>query len=206
MQYEGEIQLIIGPMYSGKTTELLRLYKRYYLAGKKCILIKHNDDNRYDPNYVVTHDQKKYKAISTKCLEDVINNKDVITSEVICIDEIQFFSDAAPVCDTWANEGKIVITAGLNGDCFRKPFTLTCEKTNKQLNPISELLAIVDMDKLTSLTAICKKTGNNASFTKRITEEKEVKVIGGSEKYIACSRKAYFSSDNIEGNSDINII
>ena len=71
---------------------------------------------------------------------------------------------------------------------------------------IGDDFAPSDMDKLTSLTAICKKTGNNASFTKRITDEKEVKVIGGSEKYIACSRKAYFSTDNIEGNSDINII
>ena len=125
MQYNGEIQLIIGPMYSGKTTELLRLYKRYYLAGKKCILIKHNDDIRYESNYVVTHDQKKYKAISTKYLEDILNNKDVTSSEVICIDEIQFFIDAASICDKWANDGKIVIASSIHTGLQHVDFALT---------------------------------------------------------------------------------
>jgi thymidine kinase len=192
MQYIGEIHLIIGPMYSGKTTELLRLYNRYYLAGKNCILVKHKDDNRYDPEYVVTHDKQKLKAICTKNLQDIITNKNIVGAEVICIDEIQFYEDAADICDLWANEGKIVIAAGLNGNYLREPFT-----------QVSKLLAKIEMDHLIPLTAICTQTGKQASFTKRISNEKEVKVIGGSEKYISCSRQAYFSETNYENPTHI---
>ena len=122
MNYTGKIHLILGPMYSGKTTELLRLYRRYYLAGKKCLLIKHKDDTRYDSEYIVTHDNQKYKAINTEKLNDIIQVKDVTEAEVLCIDEIQFYDDAAEVCDLWANYGKIVIASGLNGDFKRERF------------------------------------------------------------------------------------
>ena len=122
MQYTGQINLILGPMYSGKTTELLRLFRRYYLAGKQCLLVKHKDDNRYDSEYIVTHDNQKYKAINTKYLKDIIENKNVLKSEVLCIDEIQFYEDASEICDLWANNGKIVIASGLNGDFKREPF------------------------------------------------------------------------------------
>lgn len=190
MQYTGQINLILGPMYSGKTTELLRLFRRYYLAGKQCLLVKHKDDNRYDSEYIVTHDNQKYKAINTKYLKDIIENKNVLKSEVLCIDEIQFYEDASEICDLWANNGKIVIASGLNGDFKREPF-----------EQISKLLP--KAEKLTFLSAICTQTGKEASFSKRISNEKEVKVIGGSEKYIATSRKAYFTDTNYEMQTQI---
>jgi len=190
MQYSGKINLILGPMYSGKTTELLRLYNRYFLAGKSCLLIKHTDDNRYDSEYVVTHDNQKYKAVSTKLLSDIKGTKLVDKIEVICIDEIQFYEDSAEVCDFWANSGKIVIASGLNGNFKREPFI-----------QISKLIPKVE--KLTFLTAICTRTGKKASFSKRITDEKEVKVIGGANKYIATSRKSYFTEQNYISNTQI---
>ena len=185
MQYTGEINLILGPMYSGKTTELLRLFRRYYLAGKKCLLIKHKDDNRYDSEYIVTHDNQKYKAINTGSLSDILEDKNVLRAEVLCIDEIQFYEDAANICDIWANQNKIVIASGLNGDFKREPF-----------EQISKLLP--KAEKISFLTAICTQTGRGASFSKRISNEKEVKVIGGIEKYIATSRKAYFTETKFE--------
>jgi thymidine kinase len=194
MQYTGKIHLIIGPMYSGKTTELLRLHNRFFLAGKKCILVKHTDDNRYDSEYVVTHDKQKLKALTTENLNDILENEEINKSEVICIDEIQFYEDAAEICDKWANMGKTVIAAGLNGDYLREPF-----------EQVSKLLAKVEMDHLIPLTAICTHTGQQASFSKRITNEKGKKVIGGSEKYIACSRKSYFS-ESIHTTTNIKVI
>ena len=86
------------------------------------LLVKHKDDNRYDSEYIVTHDNQKYKAINTKYLKDIIENKNVVKSEVLCIDEIQFYEDASEICDLWANNGKIVIASGLNGDFKREPF------------------------------------------------------------------------------------
>ena len=181
MENSGKINLILGPMYSGKTTELLRLYRRYFLAGKNCLLIKHKDDNRYDSEYIVTHDNQKYKAINTLKLIDILNKTEVLKAEVLCIDEIQFYEDASEICDLWANQGKIVIASGLNGDYKREPF-----------EQISKL--IPKIEKLTFLTAICTETGNEAVFSKRISNETEVKVIGGSDKYIATSRKVFFSN------------
>jgi len=190
MDHTGKINLILGPMYSGKTTELLRIYRRFYLAGKKCLLIKHKDDTRYDSEYIVTHDNQKYKAINTKKLTDILEVKDVKKAEVLCIDEIQFYDDASEICDLWANSGKIVIASGLNGDFKREPF-----------EQISKLLPKIE--NLTFITAICTQTGDEASFSKRISNEKEVKVIGGSKKYVAASRRAYFSETSYEVPSQI---
>ena len=70
--YTGSIHLILGPMYSGKTTELLRLYRRHQIANQKCVLVKFEEDKRYDKNKVVTHDQIQYDAIKTTFLLDII--------------------------------------------------------------------------------------------------------------------------------------
>ena len=122
--YTGSIHLILGPMYSGKTTELLRLYRRYQIANQKCVLIKFEEDNRYDKNKVVTHDMIQYDAIKATFLSQIIQHPQIIDADVICIDEVQFYADAHHICDTWANNGKIVIASGLNGDYKRMPFDI----------------------------------------------------------------------------------
>ena len=180
MSYSGRIDIIIGPMYSGKTTELLRLYKRYNIAKKKCVLIKYSNDERYDKNKVSTHDNLKYDSLNTIFLSELFNEPTVKNADVICIDEIQFYNDAPDICDMWANNGKIVIGAGLNGNYKREPFDV-----------ISRLLPKVE--NITFLTAICNKSGESASFTKRTSNEKKVEIIGGKELYIATSRNGYFN-------------
>ena len=163
-------------MFSGKTSELYRRYKRYELAGKKCVLIKYINDIRYDNDKVVTHDNIKYDAIKSGNLKDI---EQIISQyEVICIDEIQFFIDAAEYCDKWANEGKIIEVCGLNGDYKKEAF--------EQIS-----LLIPKIEGITYLTAIDKNTGEEASFTKRIIESNERELIGGKETYIACSRETY---------------
>jgi len=137
---------------------------------------------------LVTHDQLSYKATSCHLLSEA--NDFIQDYDVICIDEIQFYEDASEICDLWANNGKIVIASGLNGDFKREPF-----------EQISKLLP--KAEKMTFLSAICTQTGKEASFSKRISNEKEVKVIGGSEKYIATSRKAYFTDTNYEMHTQI---
>ena len=181
LSYTGQIHLIIGPMYSGKTTELLRLYRRHQIANQKCILIKYSDDKRFDEDKVVSHDNLKYDAIKTSLLSAIFHNPSILDADVICIDEIQFYTDAHIMCDMWANNGKIVIAAGLNGDYKREPFDI-----------ISQLLPKVE--NITFLTAICKKTSSTGAFTKRITNDTEVKLIGGQESYIASSRKEHFTT------------
>ena len=163
-------------MYSGKSTMLLSRYRRYKLGNKKCILIKYANDNRYSESKVITHDNIGYDAIACEKLEEIDSN--INKYDVICIDEIQFYSDAAFYCDKWANNGKIVEVCGLNGDYRRKPF-----------EQISMLIPLVDS--IIHLTAIDEENGMNAPFTKRITKEKTQYVIGGKEMYKASHRSTF---------------
>ncbi|MFK7798298.1 MAG: thymidine kinase [Aureispira sp.] len=181
----GKLNLIIGPMFSGKSTILLTRYRRYQIAGKRCLLVKYAKDRRYDGSeeMLVTHDQLSYKATSCHQLEDI---KSLVKSyDVICIDEIQFYPDASYYCDLWANAGKIVEVCGLNGDYRRQPFTQI-----SLLIPLAENISFV--------TAVCKDTGEEAPFTTRLSNESEQEVIGSTDKYQAVSRKRYLQEKGVE--------
>ena len=181
-QYSGTLHLILGPMFSGKTTELLRIYNRYNIANKKCVLIKYKNDNRYgDADSVVTHSNNTQNAhfICTH-LSDIFKTPLILEADVICVDEIQFYPDADVICDIWANNGKYVVVSGLNGDYNREPFEIT-----SKLIPKAE--------KITLLTAICKETGKEAHFTKRKTDNKSKLLIGGEETYGAVCREKHFN-------------
>ena len=89
----GHIELIIGPMFAGKSTELLRRMRRYEVSGKKCLHIKFAEDTRYDSECISTHDQQKKVAIQTNKLQDRIF--DALANDVVGIDEGQFFSDVS---------------------------------------------------------------------------------------------------------------
>ncbi|PVD38666.1 hypothetical protein C0Q70_01285 [Pomacea canaliculata] len=84
----GHIELIIGPMFSGKTTELIRRLKRYRVAQYGCLIVKYAGDTRYTDNGVATHDRQTLPAISTKTLAPIFS--DALTYDVIGIDEGQF--------------------------------------------------------------------------------------------------------------------
>jgi len=171
----GEIQLILGPMFSGKTTELLRRMRRYQIARRKCVLIKYVGDTRYDNGpCVVTHDQEKQEAFATKHLSDVETD----SFDVIGVDEGQFYPDLVSFCESMANRGKIVIVAGLDGSYLRRPFP-----TIADLIPLSESIV--------KLSAICMKCSESAAFTSRLTNETGSEVIGGSDKYMATCRKCF---------------
>lgn len=181
----GKIILIIGCMFSGKTSMLINRYNRYILGNKKCIMVKFKRDTRYDEFHIVTHDGIKINA--TRCeylyeIDNIIQNYDVI-----CIDEIQFYKDGYIMCDKWANQGKIVNACGLSGDFNRRPFPV-----------VSNLISIADDIIFTK--AICKTTGKNAIYSKlnnNISDAKSDECIGGSDMYSAVDRKTYFG-DNKE--------
>ena len=174
----GKIHLIIGPMYAGKTTELVRLMKRATIANRKCLVIKFDKDVRYDETKLVTHDLIAVNATVSlgNNLRQTLNNVENLTSyNCIFVDEIQFYEDGAETCDQLANEGFEVIVSGLQGDFQRKKFGC-----------IPDLIPIAD--RITHLTAIDKETGEEAPFTYRLTSETEQEVIGGNDKYIAVDR------------------
>ena len=175
------IHLIIGPMFSGKSSELIRRIKRHTIAKRKCVVLKYIKDTRYsNKNTLSTHDLVQYNAIPCDKLEDV--KKKVIKEEydVIGIDEGQFFPDLIQFCETMANEyKKLVIVAGLDSTFERKPF-----ENIIGLVPLSETVM--------KLNAVCVNCGQDASFSKRIGNETQLEVIGGADKYIAVCRSCYF--------------
>lgn len=172
----GKLHLVIGPMFSGKTSYLMTMYRRYSLAGYKVVVVKYSGDKRYDTDNTVltTHDMVKISAVSADNLSDLEGKTSQY--DIILVDEVQFYPDSPEICDKWAQDGKIVIASGLSGDYMRKPFTT-----------ISELVAL--SDEITHLTAVCTKSGKDAPFSKRIVESKRQKLIGGCESYMAVSRE-----------------
>ena len=109
-------------------------------------------------------------------IEPIINKYDVI-----CIDEIQFYKDAHIFCDKWANLGKIIEACGLNGTFDRKPF-----------EEISKLIPFCE--DITYQTAICKKNGNNAPYSKRLTPDNSEVLIGNM--YDAVDRSTYYTENS----------
>ena len=171
--------MILGCMYSGKTTELISRFNRYKIGGKKCIMVKPQIDNRYHDEYVVSHDDIKIQALVIKKLTDVENELE--NYDVICIDEVQFIDDVVEISEKLANKGKIVELCGLSGNYKREPFPIISNLIPKAENIIFK-------------KAICKETGKSAAFTKRLVNVDGDILIGGSDYYSATDRNTYFKN------------
>jgi thymidine kinase len=175
----GQIQLIIGPMFSGKTTELLRRVRRHTIARRKCIVIKYEADKRYSAECAATHDKNTHAAISVSTLSSVTaRGVDLSAVDVIGIDEGQFYPDLIDFCELWANQGKVIIVSALDATFQRKPF-----------GAIAELIPLAE--RVDKLTAVCMCCSNAASFTARLGSETAVELIGGTDLYISMCRKCF---------------
>uniref|UniRef100_A0A2K5MD77 Thymidine kinase n=1 Tax=Cercocebus atys TaxID=9531 RepID=A0A2K5MD77_CERAT len=172
----GQIQVILGPMFSGKSTELMRRVRRFQVAQYKCLVIKYAKDTRYSSSFC-THDRNTMEALPACLLRDAA--QEALGVAVIGIDEGQFFPDIVEFCEAMANAGKTVIVAALDGTFQRKPFG-----TILNLVPLAESVV--------KLTAVCMECFREAAYTKRLGTEKEVEVIGGADKYHSVCRLCYF--------------
>ncbi|XP_040891688.1 thymidine kinase, cytosolic isoform X2 [Toxotes jaculatrix] len=172
----GQIQVIFGPMFSGKSTELMRRVRRFQIAQYNCLVVKYAKDTRYSDTGMATHDKNTMEAVPANRLEDVRSL--ALKVCVIGIDEGQFFPDTVEFCEEMANLGKTVIVAALDGTFQRKPF--------------GNILNLVPLaESVVKLHAVCMQCYKEAAYTKRIGAEKEVEVIGGADKYQAVCRKCY---------------
>lgn len=170
------LELIIGSMYSGKSTELLRRVKRVQSIGMRCLVINHTSDTRVDGNFVQTHDGNMLRAVKTDDLL-LVNAKPYDT---IAIDEAQFFTNLrAAVMLMVETHHKHVIVAGLSGDYLRQPFGEIL-----QLIPLAD-----DVEYKRALCKRCAHPGRPASFTKRVTGETE--TVSVASTYTAVCRLCY---------------
>ena len=166
-------------MFSGKTEELIRRLGRAQIAKQKVAIFKPSADNRYEENYLVSHNQRKIKSIQVQNTDMILGYRD--KADVFGIDEAQFFDQSiVEVCRDLANKGRRVVIAGLEKDYLAKSF-----------GPMPELL--VDAEYITKVNAICMNCGDPANFSHRISSEKKQVVVGETDKYEALCRRCYIN-------------
>lgn len=175
---QGHIEVVCGSMFSGKTEELIRRIKRAKIAKQKIQVFKPKKDSRYKKENVCSHDGIDWVAVPIESSSEILVLVDDDTA-VVAIDEAQFFDEGiVAVCNRLADDGRRVIVAGLDTDFRANPF-----------GPMPQLLAQAEV--VDKLRAICVVCGGPASRTQRLSEEKEVVVVGAAEKYEARCRHCH---------------
>ena len=176
----GWIEVICGSMFSGKTEELIRRLNRSLLANQKVEIFKPKIDTRYHHDNVVSHNENQIRSTPVSFSSEIpllAGN-----SQVVGIDEAQFFdADIVNVCQQLAISGKRVIVAGLDMDFEGKPF-----------GAMPNLIATAEF--ITKVHAICMKCGDIASYSYRLTSEKNKVVLGEAENYEARCRNCFFNA------------
>jgi thymidine kinase len=183
---EGYLELIIGPMFSGKTTSLYKIYNECKVSNVPVLVINHSFDDRYDTNnsLVYTHDKLNMPCITTQTLGNILvdskwSNIDFESIRVVLINEGQFFEDLVPFVEKLLQNNKQVYVCGLDSDFERKKFG-----TILDLIPLSDTVK-----KLKSVCSLCNN-GTPGIFSKRVTKEKDTVLIG-VDNYIPVCRKCY---------------
>jgi len=181
------LQLILGCMFSGKSSYLLSTIRKYKEIDWKTFIITSSFDKRYTSDVkIVNHNQEYVRAdIAVKNLKDVSNEMKYFEAKVVIIEEGQFFEGLVEfVLEAVEKFGKHVIVAGLDGDASRKPF--------------GELLNLIPYcDTITKLKAFCKKCndGTEALFTSNRCGVTTTIDVGGADKYEALCRKHYVENN-----------
>ena len=172
----GTIEVICGPMYSGKSEELMRRLKRATIAKRKFKLFKPVIDDRYSKTEVVSHSGIKMPCkVINKAIEISYH---ILDEKIIAIDEAQFFENSIiALVNNLAFEGKRVIIAGLDLDSSCQPF-----------GPMAQLLTIAE--RVQKLTAVCNVCGNQATHTFRTNRNIDTQVlVGAMDSYEARCRQ-----------------
>ena len=181
-EHKGQIEVICGSMFSGKTEELIRRLNRARLAKLKVEIFKPSVDRRYHEQDVVSHNENSIRSTPVNFAGDILLLAG--DCDVVGVDEAQFFDEEiVRVVQLLANKGKRVILAGLDMDFEGKPF-----------EPMPKLMAIAEY--VTKVHAICMKCGDLAAFSLRLTEAKEKVVLGEKESYEARCRRCFFEDKN----------
>jgi thymidine kinase len=174
----GWIEAICGPMFSGKSEELMRRLRRAMIARKRVQVFKPAIDQRYSSDEIVSHSDLRMKSQVIQGASEILPQLDPRT-EVVGIDEANFFgSDLVGVATQLADSGKQVMVAGLDTDYMGRPFP-----------PMPELLSLAES--ITKTLAICMRCGNPAKHTQRLVESSDLIVVGAGGMYEARCRRCF---------------
>jgi thymidine kinase len=174
----GWIEVICGPMFSGKSEELIRRLRRAMIARKRVEVFKPVIDDRYSAEEIVSHGDLRLKAVVVDSAAEIPGRIDW-RSEVVGIDEANFMGpDLTDVAQRLADSGKQVILSGLDTDYMGRPFA-----------PIPELLALAES--ITKTLAICVRCGNPAKHTQRLRGSEDLIVVGAADMYEPRCRRCF---------------
>jgi thymidine kinase len=182
----GRIEVITGPMFSGKSEELIRRLKRARIARQRVACYKPDIDLRYHRTAIASHSSQTHDAVtvtptSDRLREDLFapgagNHAKITEIDVIGIDEVQFFdAGIIPLALELVHLGKRVILAGLDTTFANEPF-----------GPVPALMAL--SDEVTKLSAVCMVCGAPAIHTQRLGSSQELVVVGAAGLYEARCR------------------
>jgi thymidine kinase len=176
MHRQGWIEVIAGPMFSGKSEELIRRVRRALIARQRVLVFKPRLDNRYHESHVVSHDGKQVAAIPVESAAEMEAHLDPLP-QVVAVDEAQFLDRGLlSLVERLAAQGVRVILAGLDLDFRGEPFGL-----------MPELLARAEF--VEKLSAICPRCGASATRTQRLVNGKPARysdpviLVGAEEHY-----------------------
>jgi len=179
-QRGGWLEVICGPMFSGKSEEMIRRLRRAEIAGQRVVIFKPWIDDRYDATDIVSHAGARMQAVPIASVSEIAEHSQ--GQEVVGIDEAQFLGDGvvATALDL-ADRGVRVIVAGLDQDFRRLPF-----------GPMPELLTHAEF--VDKLQAVCHRCGGPATTTQRLVDGRpapysgDTVVVGAAEQYEARCR------------------
>ena len=185
----GWIEVICGPMFSGKTEELIRRLRRAVYARQTVEIYKPKVDTRYAAIEIVSHTKQSLQARPVGEAEEILELVDPEV-DVVGIDEAQFFGeDLIELCEELANRGLRVIVAGLDQDYTGAPF-----------QPMPQLLAVAEY--IDKALAICVRCGNPANRSQRIAGGEAQVEVGAADRYEARCRRC-FDPGGVDGQGDL---
>lgn len=175
----GWIEVICGPMFSGKTEELIRRLRLAQMAKQRVQIFKPSMDDRYDDTAeIISHTDRRFLCNPVKRSEEILGRV-ADNIRIVGVDEAQFFDDGiVGVVTKLADRGIRVIVAGLDQDFLGNPF-----------GPMPELLAVAES--ILKLKAVCMVCGGSATKSQRLTDDRSTVVVGSGEKYQARCRACF---------------
>jgi thymidine kinase len=186
----GWLEVICGPMFSGKSEELIRRLRRAEIAGQRALIVKPQIDNRYDIGHVVSHAGAKMRAVAVSRPEDIPGLADGY--DAVGIDEVQFFApEIVLVIDILVARGTRVVAAGLDQDFRGRPF-----------GAMPELLCRAEI--LDKLQAVCHRCCGPATMTQRLVDgapapaDGATIVVGALDSYEARCRACHEIGEQAE--------
>lgn len=180
------IEIVIGPMFAGKSSYILTAVRRNQCIGLNTLIIKPTIDKRYsEEQEVVTHNNERIPCVTVEKLVEEVDSKKIKKAHLIVIEEAQFFPDLLDFVELMEEffPDKHMLIVGLDGDSNRKPF--------------GQILNVIPLaDKITKLTSVCSecKDGTPALFSFRKDHTSEQVHIGSTQEYIPLCRKHYITN------------